>query len=316
MILSVTLNPALDHTLLLDGLKPHDTNRVREVQTDAGGKGINLSRIVAELGGKTSATGFLGGDTGEFIRHAVIAQGVTDEFITIAATTRTNFNIESGDGPPTTLNAKGATVTGLEFESFITKFNGLCEFADWVTLSGSIPPGMPTESWKILGEIAKQHGCKLMIDADGESMVYGMQSGPDLIKPNVKEAERLLDHPLERNREAIISAAQELRDRLSVLGSQQPVAIISRGAEGAIMATDHGTFEAEPISIRAKSTIGSGDSLLGGFLFAKQQGESDQEALRYGNAAGAATATTTGCEIGRKPVIHELLQHSKVSQIK
>lgn len=315
MILSVTLNPALDHTILVARLTLHDTNRINEIQTDAGGKGINLSRIVAELGGETAATGFLGGDTGQFIHHTLEKQGVRDEFIKIKATTRTNFNIESGNGPPTTLNAKGAEVLGLELESFFTKFDSLCQEASWVALSGSIPPGLPPESWKMLGEIAKKHGCKVLIDADGVPMEHGMLAAPDLIKPNVHEAERLLDCELEHKRAAIIVAAQKLRDQLKKQGSAEPVAIISRGEAGAIMATGGGVFEALPINIIPKSTIGSGDSLLGGFLYAKQVGESDQEALRYGNAAGAATATTNGCEIGRKEMILELLEQSKVNRI-
>jgi len=315
MILSVTLNPALDHTILVGRLTLHDTNRINEIQTDAGGKGINLSRIIAELGGETAATGFLGGDTGQFIHHTLAQQGVRDEFIKIAATTRINFNIESGNGPPTTLNAKGAEVLGLELENFFTKFDSLCREASWVALSGSIPPGLPPESWKMLAEIAKKHGCKVLIDADGVPMEHGILAAPDLIKPNVKEAERLLDTELEHKRSAIIVAAQKLRDQLKQGGSQAPIAIISRGAAGAIMATPDGVYEAEPLQIIPKSTIGSGDSLLGGFLFAKQLGESDQEALRYGNAAGAATATTNGSEIGRKNVILELLRESKVTRI-
>lgn len=315
MILSVTLNPALDHTIIVGRLTLHDTNRISEIQTDAGGKGINLSRIVAELGGNTAATGFLGGDTGQFIHHTLAKQGVRDEFIKIAATTRTNFNIESGTGPPTTLNAKGAEVLGLELEQFFTKYDSLCQEADWVALSGSIPPGLPPESWNMLAEIAKKHNCKVLIDADGVPMEHGMLAAPDLIKPNVKEAERLLDAELEHKRAAIIVAAQKLRDQLKKGGSQSPVAIISRGAAGAIMATLEGVYEAEPIRITPKSTIGSGDSLLGGFLYALQIGQSHEEALRYGNAAGAATATTNGSEIGRKEVILELLKESKVKRL-
>lgn len=315
MVLSVTLNPALDQTIRVEGIKPHDTNRVLEMATDAGGKGINLSRIVAELGGETVATGFLGGQTGDFIRGVIRCQGVRDEFLTIKGETRTNFNVESGDGPPTTFNARGAEVSAEEWREFVTCFTGLCAGANWVALGGSLPPGLRPDAFAMLGTIAKQAGARLVLDADGEAMREGMAANPDLIKPNVKEAERLLQRPLAGNRDAIAHAARDLFDQLASGNPAHAAVVISRGAEGAILCCRQGLFEAEPIAIHARSTIGSGDSLIGGMLYAVEHGHDWPEALRWGNAAGAATAMTDGSEIGRKHVIAELLEKSKVNRL-
>lgn len=312
MILTVTLNAALDHTLLTNGLKPHDTNRIQSVQTDAGGKGINLSRIAAELGTPTTATGFLGGGPGAFIRHVMHRQGVIDQCIEIAAETRTNFNIESGDGPPTTFNAKGSSVAEEEWQALVAKVTELAPHASWVALGGSLPPGIPLEAFAILGRIAKSSGAKLALDADGPPMQAGLEAKPDFIKPNVREAERLLNRQLFGSRDAIIQAARDLYETLDAGDDTHPTVVISRGAQGAIMACPDGIFETDPLLIEPKSTIGSGDSLIGAFLHARLTGHDFPTALRYGNAAGAATATTDGSEIGRRQTILDLLEKTFV----
>lgn len=315
MILSVTLNPALDHTIRTDGLNPHDTNRIQSSATDAGGKGINLSRIVSELGGQTVATGFLGGSTGEFIRQVMRAQGVRDEFVSIAHETRTNFNVESGDGPPTTFNAKGAEVTELEWNSLVSRFESLCRSATWVALGGSIPPGAPPDAFATLGQVAKASGARLVLDADGDAMRLGLTAHPDFVKPNAKEAERLLGRHIGTETADVALAAKDLFGQLSGSKAPDPVVVISRGARGAILCCNAGLYEAQPIPIEARSTIGSGDSLIGGMLTALENGLDVPTALAWGNAAGAATALTDGSEIGRREVIQELLERSAVEKI-
>ncbi|MCB0826506.1 MAG: 1-phosphofructokinase family hexose kinase [Armatimonadetes bacterium] len=315
MILSITLNAAVDHILFINGLKPHDTNRVQTMQTDAGGKGINLSRIAVELGAKSIATGFLGGGPGAFIKHVLDCQGVEHDFIETAEETRTNLNVESGDGPPTTFNAKGHHVTESEWSQLLEKVQPLLVQADWVAMGGSLPPGVPTDAFRTLGRLAKEHNCKVMLDADGEPMQLGLECVPDLIKPNVREAERLLNRELVDKEDAICEAAKELQAQLKNGGSHDPVVIISRGKKGAILADELGILIGEGIEVQSASTIGSGDSMLGGYLYALETRLSREEALQYGLAAGAATAITDGTEIGRKPVILDLLARAVVRRM-
>lgn len=316
MILSVTLNAAVDHLLIINGLKVHDTNRIKDIQTDAGGKGINLSRVCVDLGTPSIATGFLGGTTGMFIRQVLVSQGVQDEFIEITNETRTNFNVESGDGPPTTFNSKGKEVSSEEWDQLVKKFTNLCKQAQWVAFGGSLPTGIPTDAFRTLGKIAKDQGCKVALDADGESMKLGLEIGPDLIKPNVREAERLLGLELVDKEDSLISAVEQLANKLISLGTSSPLVIISRGKKGAIFWAEKHTYRGESPLVESVSTIGSGDSMIAGILYALHEQKPIEECLKYGLAAGAATATTDGTEIGRAQVVHKLLPQAKVSPIK
>lgn len=315
MILSVTLNAAVDHILFIDGLKAHDTNRVQSMQTDAGGKGVNLSRIAVELGAKSVATGFLGGGSGAFITHVLQRQGVVTNFVEIENETRTNLNVESGDGPPTTFNAKGPLIHDREWELLQLRVERLAEDATWVALGGSLPPGVPTNAFATLGEIAKKKNCRVVLDADGDAMIEGLKSAPDLIKPNVKEAERILNRQLEGDEDKIFEGAKELVQLLLEKGSLDPTVIISRGKNGAVLATKSTLLRGYPIAIEARSTIGSGDSLNGGFLYGLETQKTLEESFRYGLAAGTATATTNGTEIGRRETILEFFQQTRAERI-
>lgn len=298
MILSVTLNAAVDQIFFIDGLQAHDTNRVREVQTDAGGKGINLSRIVGELGGSSVATGFLAGSTGAYIRSVLDQKGIPHDFVIVPGETRINLSVESGDGPPTTFNQRGPEIVREAWAELCGKLATRAREAEWVAFGGSLPPGVTAEAFVELGQIARDAGAKVLIDADGEPMRQAMAWGPDLIKPNRAEAERLLGHDLP-DRGAEERALAELLDQLRTAGSADPAVILSLGGDGALLGRPEGAWFAPAVPIKVRSTIGSGDSLLGGLLAARQRGDDWPTALSWGAAAGAATATTDGTHIGQ-----------------
>ncbi|MBL8087284.1 MAG: 1-phosphofructokinase family hexose kinase [Chthonomonas sp.] len=308
MILTLTLNPSVDRTLFIDTLKPGDTNRVRKVETDAGGKGINLSRVATEMGGRTTALGLVGGPHGACIHHVLHDEGVPNAFTPIAFDTRININIESDSGePPTTFNAPGPEVSPDEWEALLLALRGHLGGATWVAMGGSLPPGVPVDAYRILGEIVSSSGKPWLLDADGDPMKLGMESGPTMVKPNSHEAARLLGHPVESDADAI-GAARELHRRLGPAS----VAIISRGARGAVLACVEGTFLGRSPQVVARSTVGSGDSLLAGILTKRDAGAPWADALQWGLAAGAATATTGGAEIARMNVIELLYDEASV----
>lgn len=312
MILSITLNPSVDTTLFVKKLLVSDTNRVTRQEHDAGGKGINLSRIAVEIGGESTATGFLGGHDGRVVLKAVLAQGVAAEFVQVAEETRRNFNVESVEEqvPPTTLNSRGAAITLAEWNELVAVVERLSQNAKWVAMGGSLPPGAPADAYGQLITIAQNNGAKTLLDADGEAMVAGLEARPHLIKPNSKEAARLLGYEIP-DPETAASAAHELLRRLAPGG----MALISLGAKGAVLACHDATYIGSSPKIVAKSTIGSGDSLLGAFLMKLSGGESPEVALRWGLAAGAATAMTDGTQIGRKAVIEGLVREATVRLI-
>ena len=302
MILSVTLNPCIDQTLFVDGLKPHDTNRIVRTETDAGGKGVNLSRVAVELGGDSLATGLLGGGPGAFVRRVLDLQGVPHDFIGTKGVSRTNFSVEDDSGePPTTFNAKGPRIEPEEWDSLLDKVREHAERAAWVALGGSLPQGVPVDAYRLLGIVAKSAGARLVLDADGEAMRRGLEARPQFIKPNGSEAGRLLGRKVEKIDDAIF-AAEELQQYLEDGG----VCVVSLGADGAVMSCPDGTFVGHGIEVEQVSTIGSGDSLVGAMLMAMDKGGGYAEALKVGLAAGAATATTSGAEIARRAVVEEL----------
>jgi 1-phosphofructokinase family hexose kinase len=270
---------------------------------------VNFSRVVAELGGVTTATGFLGGGPGAFIRKVLEGQGVQHDFVDIAEDTRMNFSVEDTSGvPPTTLNEKGPLITSDEWNSLLDHVSQYARKATWVALGGSLPPGVPIDAFATLTNLAKDCGAKVLLDADGEPLKQGLVAIPQMIKPNAKEASRLLGTPIDTLDQALVAVQ-------SLLGLGTEIAIISRGADGAVLATKEGVWSGGSPTIETHSTIGSGDSLLGGFLWALESGKPIDEAFRYGLAAGAATATTDGSEIARRPVIDRLLPDAVVKKM-
>lgn len=310
MVLSLTLNPCVDQVLVIDGLKPHDTNRVVRLEEDAGGKGVNLSRVVAELGGDTVASGFLGGNAGLLIRGVLAEQGVRNSFIEVGESTRTNVSVEDGSGkPPTTFNARGPEISPEELHRLLGWFEELCPQARWVAVGGSLPPGVPKDVFKRLIEVGHAAGAKVLLDADGEAQKHGLEARPDMVKPNADECARLLGRPIETDEEAL-AAVDELYERI---GGGEKIALVSRGKHGAVMRCAEGRFLGISPTVESKSTIGSGDSLLGAFLWALEAGKSPSVAFRWGLAAGAATATTDGSCIAKRVTVESLFDAATVS---
>lgn len=315
MIATITLNPCVDLIFFVPGLLAHDTNRVQRQEVDAGGKGVNVSRVAQELGAQSTATGFLGGGQGAHVRHVLEQQGAACRFVEIAGETRLNVSVEDGSGrPPTTFNAAGPAIREEEWEALLAMAGELSGPGVWVCLGGSLPPGVPADAWARLCALAKSKGARVVLDADGPAMLEGMAAGPDLIKPNLREAERLAGRTLQTRAEAG-EAALELFTRLRQAGSTQPIVLLSMGADGALMASPEGLHFAGAVKIEPKSTIGSGDSMIGGFLSGLEQGQSLERALALGSAAGAATALTDGTEIARKAVVDRLLPDVVVSRV-
>ncbi|MEA2552396.1 MAG: 1-phosphofructokinase [Fimbriimonadaceae bacterium] len=312
MILTVTLNPSVDHALFVEKLELHDTNRVKRTERDAGGKGVNVARVAAELGAEVLATGLLGGGPGAYVRSVLDAQGVKHDFVEITGETRINFSVEDRSGePPTTFNEPGPEVSAESFQELRGHCRRMKPDRGWICLGGSLPPGVPNNAFKTLITDSGEGSTGIVLDADGEAFRLGLEAGPTFVKPNSKEAGRLLGKELQTV-EDCIAAGREILRFLKPKGSREPMAVISRGAEGAVLVTTNHVFVGHSPKVEVNSTIGSGDSLIGGMLWAFEAGKSLEEALRWGLAAGAATATTNGSEIARRPKVLELLEQSTV----
>jgi len=307
MILTVTLNPSVDRLIYVRKLVPHDTNRILRIEEDAGGKGVNVARVLRRLGVDTVATGFLGGRTGRYVlRELREIDGVDCRFIWVSADTRTNLAIQEEDGsPPTALNERGPQISRDELNALLQQVEQLSQKAQFVVLGGSLPPEVPTDIYATLGDIAKRQGAKVVLDADGEPLIQGLRATPFLIKPNETETERLLGRTIDTLEDAARAATE-------IHGQGIAVVVVSIGAKGAAVACAEGCWVAVPPKIKAVSTIGSGDSMVAGVLSVLVRGGAVDDAIRWGTAAGAATAMTDGSDIGTAEQIGELVPQVEV----
>lgn len=309
MIATVTLNPALDKTVYVDQLAVNDANRVLRIEMDAGGKGINASRMLRVLGEETIALGFIGGDTGSFIEHVLHKEGVRTDFVEVSHPTRTNIQIQASDGtPPTVLNEKGAPVTENDLDRLCAKLETISRECSFVIFGGSVPLGVPVDVYERLILCAEANGAKAILDAENELLLEGMPATPFMIKPNRDEAERLVGKELE-SVEDITKAAIELKSRGVEL------VVLSMGKDGAVAVGNGGIFHSVPPMVNAVSTVGSGDSMVAGIASALSKGCTLEEALRLGSACGAATAMSSGVEMGCHQDIEKLLPQVIIRQV-
>lgn len=309
MIATVTLNPALDRCIYVDSLLPNDTNRVIRMETDAGGKGLNGSRVLKELGSETIALGFVGGHTGHYIEHVLKSNGIPVDFVYTDTDTRTNLCIQEVSGaPPTTLNELGPHITESQFDELFAKVREAASRSSIVIFGGSLPPGAPVDTYQRLVKLAADAGAKVVLDSDGEPMRLGMEAAPFMIKPNRDEVRRLVDVDIHS-----LDDAGHAAELLSQAGIK--LVVISMGAQGALARSDEGTFFAASPDITPVSSIGSGDSMVAGIMHILSQGKSLAEALVWGTAAGAATAMTDGTDICRRHQVLELLAKVHVQQL-
>ncbi|SOD85669.1 1-phosphofructokinase family hexose kinase [Streptomyces sp. Ag109_G2-15] len=256
MILTVTLNTALDITYRVRSLRPHASHRVSDVIERPGGKGVNVARVLAALGHEVTATGFAGGATGQVLReHLSATPGVTDALVPIAgATRRTIAVVDDLSGDTTQLNEPGPQISPTEWGLFLDRYEELLAPASAVALSGSLPPGVPVGAYAGLIRTARAFGVSVLLDTSGEPLRRGVAARPDIIKPNSDElAELTGSHDPLR-------ATQDARRR----GAHTVVA--SLGPEGLLAVTPEGRWRAAPPAHIHGNPTGAGDSAVAGLL--------------------------------------------------
>ncbi len=310
MISTITLNPSVDKTIHISKLQPNDCNRIVKIETDAGGKGINCSRMLKELGAETKAITLLGGKNGEFVRAVMEREGIALDYVEASSPTRDNIIIEENTNiPPTTFNDRGGPVEHSELVMLLEKAKDAARISSMVVFGGSVPMGINQDIYNVLIQIASASNAKAVLDTDGEPLMEGIKAKPFMIKPNREEAERLLETEF-RSKADVARAALSIAEQRGI-----ELVVISLGRQGAIACYEGMIYDAVPPEVKAISTIGSGDSFIAGVLFALDQGMGIEDALRMGTAAGAATAMSTGADIGRKSDVDDLVSKVKISKI-
>ena len=285
MILTVTLNPAVDKTYRTGELLCGRVNRMRSVTNIAGGKGINVSRILRRYGYEVTATGFLGGFPGKWVEAGLKKAGIRSEFVEIDGETRTSMNVVGDNGFVTEILEPGPHISQMQLERFQKRFASLVPECRMVVLSGSAAPGVPEDIYARLIAEAKSAGKETILDTSGELLRKGVGAGPAIIKPNRKELEYLIGHRL-RDREDLKEAAGILRK------NGVGLVVVSLGDRGLMLAGESGFLYAKTPKVKVTNTVGCGDSVVASLIMQRIAGADEEEMLRRASALSAAHATT------------------------
>ena len=309
MIYTLTLNPAVDRELTVPTMEFDSVLRATEARVDFGGKGFNVSRLLRGMGAASTAVGFLGGRAGELLQDGLQSLGIGTDFVWVPGETRTNVSIvtQSHDHY-IKVNEKGPLVDAAKQNELLEKIDSLAAPGDWWVLAGSLPPGVPHDFYARIVNVLNKHDAHAILDTSGESLRLGCAEKPYLVKPNAEEAHVLTGLPMDTAVEIAAAAAEICR-----LGAGNVV--ISMGKAGALLNTSEGTWLTHSPKIKEKNPIGAGDSMVGGLVWALTQGIPLKEALGWGVASGAATASLSGTEVGSRSLIEELFAHVRFEKL-
>lgn len=302
MICTVTLNPALDKTVEIPDLTIDSVNRITTMRTDPGGKGINVSKVISKLGGRSVAMGILGGDTGNAIRSALESMGLETCFRFVEGETRTNLKIiDPVNHTNTDINEPGVTVSEEILNDFLNQVTGKLTAGDIVVLSGSLPKGSPKDTYYTWVKACRKAGARVILDADGELLAEGLKASPYLVKPNNHELSGLVGRNLETPEE-LEKAARDLMEKYGIAK-----VVVSMGGEGALYVTGEETVYAQGLKVPVGSTVGAGDSVVAALAVAEESGMGLDETVRLSTATGAANVMCSGTQAAEYEVIQGLL---------
>jgi len=301
MIITVTLNPAVDKTVEINNFTSNSVNRVSSVRLDAGGKGINVSKVIMSLGGNSQAIGFLAGKAGQFIKDYLDEMGIANDFIFVDGETRTNLKVvDPVQHTNTDINERGPDITPQDIKQMDHYLAQAVDEKSVVIFSGSVPPNVDKDIYQKWIYQAKEQGAKTILDADGELLRRGIVAGPYLIKPNIAELERLLDRKIVNIQEAV-ECSQLVMEKYGI-----EIVVVSMGEKGALFLNKEVTIVAKGIAVPVKSTVGAGDSMVAALAYAIDEGYAFEKAVTLAVAAGTANVMTNGTEPSSLAVIKEL----------
>lgn len=284
MILTVTLNAAIDKRYVVEEFKRGQVNRVKECVYTPGGKGLNVSKPAAIAGAEVVATGFVGGHAGNYIEEELLPFGIRSAFYHMKAESRSCINIwDEKNQEQTEFLEPGFTVGPEDFEGFVEQFTELIKEAGVIAMSGSVPKGLDGTAYQRLVKICKDAGKKVILDTSGRLLELGIEALPTMIKPNLDEIRMLTGKTCDRI-EDMIEAAREIHEK----GVE--VVAVSLGGDGSFVVCGEGIYRARVPIINAVNTVGCGDSMIAGFALGISEGLSIEETLRKASAISAAAA--------------------------
>jgi 1-phosphofructokinase family hexose kinase len=310
-IITITLNPAIDQTLSIPGFAAGRVNRVAASRSHAGGKGVNVACFLADLGAEVVATGFLGAENPEIFESTFASRGIVDRFVRVPGPTRVGLKIvDDQTGQTTDINFQGLTPTKKELRQLLKRIYRLVESGTdgWLVLGGSVPAGVPDGVYaEMIDRIVRLFG-RVILDTSGRPLREALASGPDIIKPNVEELGELVGRTLETI--ADIRAAGE-----SLLGIGTKLVVVSMGGDGALFIDHDRTLLARPPKVAVRSTVGAGDAMVGGIVYAKLQGMALADLARFATASGAYAVTRIGPGVEDQDELRKLVEQVEIEEL-
>ncbi len=308
MIYTVTFNPALDRTLHVESLVPGQSTRIRSEARFAGGKGIDVSRALREMGSDNVALGLVGGFDGKELEGRLLLSGVACRFTRIANETRTNIIIQDeSNGTETALLARGPEVEPPELMDFLEVLERSPDM-NFLIISGSLPPGLTPEVYSRMITIGNERGARVVLDTAGEALRQSIRARPEVIKPNRSELAELAGRELPDIR-SMADYSMGLLDRVKTV-------LVSMGADGMLMVTSGQVVYARPPKVTVKSTVGAGDCAVAGFVHGLAVGESNTEALRRAVATGTAATLNAGTGLCRCADVEAILPQVTIEELR
>ena len=312
MIITVTLNAAIDKSLSVPNFRLGRRHRTVEQTTMAGGKGVNIARTLKSLGQPVIATGLAGGPTGTRIVEALTEEGILNDFVRIREESRTNTSVlDPTSGEQTEINERGPAVAPRELEIFLDKLVYLSRGAELVVFAGSLPRGVDTDAYAVFVRELHKLGVTTIVDTDGEPLRQAVRAEPTVISPNLNEAEELVGHEF-NDEEDMVFAIRELAQ----LGPRESIMTTPDGCFACLQGESGPVFYRSRIEPREPvATVGSGDAFLAGFVAARYQGRSPEDCLRFAVACGAESTQRLGAGLIDPREVERLVPEVQVERV-
>jgi 1-phosphofructokinase len=308
-IATLTLNPAIDHTIAIPHFQTDRVNRVEWEQFDAAGKGVNVASFLAAFGCSVTVSGFLGMENAKFFQDFFVQKSIGDRFVLVPGKNRVNIKvIDAEQDQITDINFPGHSPVASDIAKLYQAIDQLTAECDWFILSGSIPASVPTDIYAKLIDRLKVAHKTVILDASGDSLRQAVPLIPYAIKPNLAELQELLGKPLEGQKE-VVEAAHELLDRgISTV-------IVSMGAQGAIFAEKNVTLSALPPKVEVVTTVGAGDAMVAGFVAGKLQGLALADCARLATAFSMGALSQVGARLPPQETIASFMSQVEITPL-
>ncbi len=309
MIVTITMNPAIDKTIEITEFNLGGLNRIKTVIQDAGGKGINVSKTIKALNGDSLALGFVGGNTGRFITDSLDKIGVSHDFVKLEEDTRVNTKAIEADGRVTEINEPGPIINTAKVDELLEKVRQYANEDTLFVVAGSVPQGVSKNIYSKITDIAHLAGAQVLLDADGELFRETLVSNPDFIKPNREELEAYsnLDH--KPSRDELIEIARDLKTK--GVGN----VVVSMGKAGALFLMEEQEVFVPGLKVEAHSTVGAGDALVAGLAYSIENKLDFEELVRLCVGVSAGAVTTIGTKPPELELVNQLKAQVKIENI-